>query len=1816
MKAEHLIRYGAAGLLLVAVALFSMSLRSDPAFSAGEPPPIAQSPLYMRDSVPPLNMLVMGKDHKIYYEAYNDASDLNGDGVLDVGYKGWELKSPAPSEEGASRYKIDYYGYFNSYACYSWQGSGATGRFVAVAEAPNKTCNGQQWSGDFLNYLTTSRMDALRRVLYGGFRQVDTASETILQGAFFPQDAHSWGKEYESVARDGYNIASYAPLTVPGAGRYHLFAVTTVTDSASQFPAYQAPMLRVLKNSPYRVWNWLSIEGPVAGNKCFNAANQRVDCVGGGTTSAHPGHPSNRASFNTFETTWATSANLLGSGTVDRIDCNSNNCNPYRTNQDNFMTIFTGQIVTSASPSLRYQFRVDGDDAIDFELRGADDILVSGSQLGCYNGRGFGAACAQAGGTAIQQSGDITLSASTTYTFKFRHEEATGGEAYLLQVRDCTNPSQGQCSDWRTITTTAQGGVRLGAVTRTVYSLVQTTGGTTRDDYFVRVLACDADRPTLHDASCKVYPNGQAKPTGILHDYGETNKMYFGLITGSQRNNLEGGILRRNVSSFAEEVDPQTGQFRAVGGLPGIARSIDRLRMIGGGYASDVQNNLASDANWNWANNSWIGTNIGGTCTSQGTRDLNNGECRMWGNPIGEMLFESMRYFAGARAATTRFTAVGNRTNGNAEDEFMGLPEPTWRDPYSASATEGLGHPSCARPYQTIISDINPSYDGQMPGSAFGTFAADTAVPGFNAASEGQAIWNAEFGAGARSVFIGQVGTAVVDGAPTAKSVSSFGNIRGLSPEEPSKGGTYYSASVARYGRNNLLNSLAPSVRLSTYSIALASPLPRIEFPVGGRTVTLLPFAKTASGTFGDGARKPTNTIVDFYVESIQNFPGMPVNTTINGGRPAAVFRINYEDVEQGNDHDMDAIVRYQVEATATNRVTVTLDSEYAAGSANQNMGYVMSGTTADGVYLEVRDRDAPAHQYENRDGNHPSTGQAYRNGWRPYALNTPPDKAPGHCATSTAEECGFLPLTATRTFMPGTVAAGIQLKDPLWYAAKYGAPDPANWDTSAPGTPGAGDPDNYFLVTNPLNLRNQLSKAFDDIAARSLDAGNRALAGARIGADSFTLQPTFQRERNGKDWTGNLTALSLNPDGSVGASLWNARAQLPAPALRNIRTIVDVRDGTASSGTGVNAASFAADNLGTTAADQLAKLGITSANLANGHYGSAGYTPEQFVAYLRGDQTLELGRGQNGTLRNRSSVIGSIINSEPVIAASRSDVGYGNIFRQTADPMFAGYGSSASSNGYLDLKRARPTMVYVGANDGMLHAFNASTVPCPTNNRISCAGENAGREMFAFVPNAVLGNLGQIPLQDARYEHRYFVDGQISVGDVKSGSGSTGAAWKTILVGSTGGGARSVFALDVSTPSNFTDSNVLWERNSIIDSDIGHVYGKPLIVPLENNKWGVLFGNGYGGRRSDPSLYILDAMTGEVIRKLTANDGNRAGPNDTACENAAPNSNACVAEATDPYNGLGQITAIDRTGNGKVDVVYGGDLQGNLWKFDLGSTNANSWGVANNGTALFTAQIGSERQPITGGMRVAAGPGMGVMVYFGTGRYLFGGPNGDNNVPANPTVQSLYAVFDNDTPVSGGRGALQPQTITGATTLDGTVTRSISRTRVIYNGPQAKRGWYVDLQVNTAPAGQAAVYRPIGERFIATPRIQSGRVFFTTFTPSEDSCNPGGDNFVYALDLLSGSGALANVQVLPSQTPACTGADCGAIRIDQGGAPVTSNSVAAINPLVSIPGPAGPGACTPGVDCPTFEECQVVVYPGAFVLPRPCGRQSWRQLR
>ena len=1742
------------GSVAVATLAISQSVPTPPALLN-----LAEAPLFTQNTVPPLNMLVMGKDHKIYYEAYNDASDLDGNGSLDVGYRGWELRSPAPTAAGASPYKIDYYGYFNSFACYTWDGF----KFVPQSGTTNKQCSGQ-WSGDFLNYLTTSRMDALRRVLYGGWRQSDTTGETVLQGAFFPQDAHSWGKEYKSTTRDGYDISQYAPLSAPAAGKYHLFAVTTVQDNT-------APLFRVLQNTDARVWNWLSIEGPVAGNKCFNASNQRVDCVSTSTTSQpFPGHPGSRAAFDGMETTYAIAPNRYGSGTISNIDCNGN-CNPHGAD-DEYLTIISGQINIRNNRGGTYQFRVDGDDVIDFRLAQQNGTQVA--VAGCYNtaGRGFGAC----GGN--ESSAAVVLAESTNYNFQFRQEEGTGGDGYKLEWR---KTSGGNNFDWRVITNNRADAGDNGSLTNTTlttYDLTPlTTGGSRRDDYAVRVLTCPSATPAAREATCKAYPNGGTpiyKPTGILHDYGETQKMYFGLITGSQRNNLEGGVLRKNVSNFADEIVPATGIFRT--NVDGIARTIDSFRMIGGSYNSGASNNLTGDSNWSWNGNN-------GDCDAGtiGGNPLTNGNCRMWGNPIAEMMYESLRYFAGAGAATARF-ATGGGANGGNEETTMGLTTAAWKDPYAATTASpgGLGYATCAKPFQTVISDINPSYDGDLPGSGFSgaiTTVSNTpgAISGFSASGQGQAIWDHEF-AGPKSVFIGEV-AGVTDGAPSAKLASTFGNIRGLSPEEPTKGGSYYAASVARYGRITDINAAAKAQNLSTYAVALASPLPRIEFPVGTTTVTLLPFAKTASGTFGTGTKKPTNTIVDFYVEQIVNLPGQPFDATVNGGRPSAIFRINYEDVEQGNDHDMDAIVRYEVKANAAGTLTVNLTSEYAAGSADQNIGYVISGTTADGIYLEVRDTDSGAGSFLR------------------YDFNTPPGIAPGGCKNVTTGACNQqLPTTATRTFTPSTTSSNIvQLKDPLWYAAKYGGfvdadgdnlPQGTEWDSDSDGVP-----DKYFLVTNPLQLRAQLKKAFDAIQNQAdQPSGSQGLAGARISAGSFVVEPSFSALAGGKDWVGNLKAFRVNNVGTGGAELWNAAANMPTtPGQVNSRKIFTALGDVIDTNRAARVTEFRATNLSpvnNSTEEMFNQVGYTSAQVIN-LFGAA-TTPQQLVDYLRGDKTLEGGTKGVLPFRTRSSILGDIINSSPEIAAAKDDYGWAYA-SGLSSTVRDGYKTYLTTNGPAG-KKNRASFVYVGANDGMLHAFNGSTQPCTLTDGTAsvCNTADSGKEVFAYVPNAVLGRTGL--LADPDYDHRYYVDGGIAVADVHDGT-----AWKTVLAGASGVGGKGVFGLDISNPSAFAAADVLWEVNGttpVHGADVGHVLSAPVIAPLDNGSWVALFGNGYNSVNGTAALFVVDVRTGVVLKKLSVTDG------------------------VNTSNGIGDIAAIDSDDDGLVDTVYGGDLHGNVWKFDLNAAASSSWNVAFSGNPLFVAKDGAGvRQPITGGIEVSSGPGLGLSVFFGTGSYF---QNGDHATTAGQQVQSLYSIWDNGTAITAARdaavGGLQVQSITDEPT--GTPgTRKTTLDTVDYF---SKRGWYLDLRFGTTSA------TAVGERFIGTPRLQNGKVFFTTYVPLGDSCTPGGRNWLFSLNAITGAAAMSQVSLSPDgNPPVCTGADCAAIALTDG-APVRDTNVL-VPPPVALPGLAG--GCVPGTPgcpiptTPTFERCTIVIRASGappLYLPRPCGRQSWRQVR
>ncbi len=1033
-------------------------------------------PPFVTSGVPPLVMLVMGRDHKLFYEAYNDTTDLNGDGTLDVGYK--------PN--------IDYYGYFDSYKCYEYDTTDS--RFEPTNVTTNKECSGSdEWSGDFLNYLSMSRIDCIRKVLYGGYRYVDTNTETVLQRALIPQDAHSWGKEYESVARDGYDIQEYTPLNLPIQGTRHLFANTTLSTTGN-------PLLRTLENSRFRIWEWVSIERPVAGSKCVN---QSTNCVYSGGN--YSGSPSNHTEYEEMVWKYGNASHLLGTRTpsgTNAIDGGGNPfTNPHASASEYYLHIYNGTLNIESADAGDYEFAVDGDDAL--------EVIIDGTVVAHWYGGHGRLNTTPPTSYSAGSIGSISL-ASGHHALEFRHQEATGGDYYYLWWK---GPATGGA--WQKVPTAK---FVSGSLVEKFYDVY--SPASTMTDRVVRV---QVGLEAMPESNCKLYPGANAtdpaddvyKPVGLLQKNGESQRMYFGLMTGSYTKNTSGGVLRKNIGSIVDEIDLSTGQFTT---LNGIIKTLDKLRVEDFSYSGYEYS----------SNCGWITT-----------RSINEGECRMWGNPVGEMMYETLRYFSGASAGTPDY--LYSTTDTGLDDNQIGLPVATWQNPYSTFSY-------CAKPFMLVISDINPSFDSdKIPGNASifgssfagsnltsaggGTFAAESLA---NTISTQEGITSGEY-------YVGHSGsdTPAFDSSCSAKTVTGFGNTRGLCPEEPTKQGSFYSASAAYFGLKEDINSATDDQNVATYIVGLSSPLPRIVIPVNGKTITMVPFGKSVGGYSIDasqGSFQPTNTIVDFYVDTITPTYGK--------------FRINFEDVEQGADHDMDAIVIYEYQVV-DGKVRITLTSEYAAGSIIQHMGYIISGTTTDGTYLEVRDKDTGAGSDVN------------------YFMDTPNDANP-------------LPLVATREFTPGAGTAANLLETPLWYAAKWGGfedsdsdniPDvQSEWDKD-----GDGVPDNYFYVVNPLRLEEQLNKSFADILRRASSGTAASVISSSRSGEGAIYQAIFypdykDAEGNTVNWVGEVHALLVDAYGNIREDT-NGNGQLDLAddyfiefSSTSVGTIYKYRDGDPSS--------------------------------------------------------------------------------------------------------------------------------------------------------------------------------------------------------------------------------------------------------------------------------------------------------------------------------------------------------------------------------------------------------------------------------------------------------------------------------------------------------------------------------------------------------------------------------------------------------------------------------------------------------------------------
>lgn len=550
--------------------------------------------------------------------------------------------------------------------------------------------------------------------------------------------------------------------------------------------------------------------------------------------------------------------------------------------------------------------------------------------------------------------------------------------------------------------------------------------------------------------------------------------------------------------------------------------------------------------------------------------------------------------------------------------------------------------------------------------------------------------------------------------------------------------------------------------------------------------------------------------------------------------------------------------------------------------------------------------------------------------------------------------------------------------RNQYWLAAKYGGftvPENYNPDTQATAldnslwssgeTLSTGDlrPENFYVASEADKMVESLNRAFAKIAAETAGSGS-ALAASSTRVDTDTR--TFQAQFFSGTWRGDLRAFEVEKDGSLSSiPLWRAGTLLQSADWSARSIYVHNPQGSSSA----KYRSFIWGNLGSNQTDALGSQDV--------------------VDYLRGNRSKEQSQA-NGTLRTRTGVLGDIVNSTPIYVGAPSASLYSQIKFTGSDKYATFAGNQASRTG----------VVYVGANDGMLHGFNAAT----------------GAEMYAFVPNAaIMGGLRSYT--EPGYQHRYFVDGELAVTDVYD----TGdKEWKTVLVGTMGRGGPGVFALDVTNP---TDVKFLWEKSGSDIAALGKNIGRPIIAQVADGEWRVLVGNGHGTASGLAQLVMIDVRTGS-----------------TTVANTGVGSN----------NALTAVLARDSDGDGFSDLAYAGDLRGNLWKFTgLGGTPSVG--------KIFEARDPSgTAQPITAAPLAGKDPNTGITwVFFGTGRYL------STSDPLDRQVQTWYGIKDTGVSV-GTRSDLVDRDIISETRVGALDVRVVEEGSV--GELSGQRGWFMDL--------------------------------------------------------------------------------------------------------------------------------------------------------
>ena len=702
-----------------------------------------------------------------------------------------------------------------------------------------------------------------------------------------------------------------------------------------------------------------------------------------------------------------------------------------------------------------------------------------------------------------------------------------------------------------------------------------------------------------------------------------------------------------------------------------------------------------------------------------------------------------------------------------------------------------------------------------------------------------------------------------------------------------------------------------------------------------------------------------------------------------------------------------------------------------------------------------------------------------------------------------------------TSTNLDGTQAAGAAPSgkyDIQTYVVGLGdtVANPNNFSALNAMAYNGGGMTTALLATDQSTFETAVNAMTSDVFAK---VGSAAAIGVANTQVTSSNNASYASSYNSGTWAGDLNAYAIDlTTGLPGStSLWtttaSAQVQLDAlsypggsysggsysggtynatnaSAVRYIVTSTDTAGTTGGVQFQPSGATTSATIVTKLSASQQALLNTPSVSPADGAV---------VVAYLRGDRT-----GEPATYRARAHLLGAIIDAEPVVV-------------NAPNSNYADLGYQGASNTFKESHSNRVNIIYQGSNDGMLHAFSAST----------------GKELWAFIPNMLLSPLNgnnSYTLNNlsskSSFVPQYRVDGTPMSSDVDFNNvlcaqpctTESSSDWRTILVGGLGKGGRGYYALDVTSASAASESavagKVLWEfPNSIINAtarataikNTGYSFGKPIIVKTKAQGWVVLVTSGYnnGTNTGDSGgdglghLYVLNPKNGDLISDIST----------TGC-NATPTSNPC---------GLAQINAYvpNASLDATTDYVYGGDLYGNVWRFDLSGSSVTNWSVS-------TMAVLGATQPITATPELGTSNYKGKdyrFVFVGTGEYL-----GKSDVTTTQT-QTMYGLID-----PKARAVTDPlyaSSLPPTAAVPGTLRANLVQQTLVAGTPStittatvdptATNGWYLDLSLHS------------GERVVTAPLLAGGVLTFTTDIPSSTACIPGGSSWLYNLDYTTG---------------------------------------------------------------------------------------------